>query len=425
MENTEPNMHLFFCFSQYEQKWIKKIKNAREIYKWDGEYIWRDWKNCTISITKLNTNLLLILVRKKNIQYSDYMKKNIEIKFMFNFECCEFSEPQLDYYYYDGDSNKINNNKTSTEEKNKKPIWIVKLKKESEPAEQRKECWLWEWAKDGVDLKNSNLYKLYMFLKDKQNLQFNTFIPDQRILKIETKDSGGKIVPVIYQPSNDSWRNFLRQIHCYKINNDTLEISLVFNNEELRKNRFWDSLYRKIRQILYGRIEDVETFKILLKNKKPINFRFPNIYSGNYTLKFDSVHEDKTWFFKRAPKHGIKLFYSNENHPIVFINTANHAMAEHDNNKNLWKWEYCGWENDSPIVLGNKSREEIDDILKNYSKEKIVEDTKLLLANDNISVDQTDDPIIVKKYECHIRREYLINKYLAQEILNNAFTALK
>ena len=84
--------------------------------------MWRDWENCTISITKLNTTLLLILVRKKNVQYSDYMKKNIEIKFMFNFECCEFSEPQLDYFYYeDGDSNKINNNnKTSAEEKKQK-----------------------------------------------------------------------------------------------------------------------------------------------------------------------------------------------------------------------------------------------------------------------------------------------------------------
>ena len=45
-------------------------------------------------------------------------------------------------------------------------------------------------------------------------------------------------------------------------------------------------------------------------------------------------------------------------------------MAEHDNNKNLWKWEYCGWEDDSPIVLGNKSRKEINETLKNYSKEK-------------------------------------------------------
>ena len=171
--------------------------------------------------------------------------------------------------------NKLNNNNNSNEKRRKKLRWVIKLKKESEPEKNRQECYIWELAKDDVDLKDSKLYKLYTLIQDTQKLEFNTSIPDQRILRIETNDSGNRIIPVIYQPSNDSWKNFLRQIHCYKINNNTLEISLIFNNEELRKNKFWNSFYRKIRQLLYGRLEDVETFKILLRDKKPINFKFP------------------------------------------------------------------------------------------------------------------------------------------------------
>ncbi|OQB21954.1 MAG: hypothetical protein BWY13_01101 [Euryarchaeota archaeon ADurb.Bin190] len=44
----------------------------------------------------------------------------------------------------------------------------------------------------------------------------------------------------------------------------------------------------------------------------------------------------------------------------MFINTSNHAMAEHDANRDLWKWEYLPGVMDSPVSLGSKSREKID-----------------------------------------------------------------
>jgi hypothetical protein len=44
----------------------------------------------------------------------------------------------------------------------------------------------------------------------------------------------------------------------------------------------------------------------------------------------------------------------------VFINTSNHAMAEHDANRTLWKWEYVPGVMDSPISLGSKRRAEIE-----------------------------------------------------------------
>jgi hypothetical protein len=51
-------------------------------------------------------------------------------------------------------------------------------------------------------------------------------------------------------------------------------------------------------------------------------------------------------------------------HPIIFINTSNHAMSEHDTNHRLWKWEYIAWQKDGPIEFGERSREEIDNSFK-------------------------------------------------------------
>jgi hypothetical protein len=35
-------------------------------------------------------------------------------------------------------------------------------------------------------------------------------------------------------------------------------------------------------------------------------------------------------------------------------------MAERDNNNHLWKWEYVPWLPKAPVVLGTKSRQEIN-----------------------------------------------------------------
>jgi hypothetical protein len=65
-----------------------------------------------------------------------------------------------------------------------------------------------------------------------------------------------------------------------------------------------------------------------------------------------------------TPYSGRKSIFKNnmqehENHndkiiPVIYqpaIDSWNHE---------IWKWEYTCWEKDSPVVFGNKSREEID-----------------------------------------------------------------
>ena len=66
-------------------------------------------------------------------------------------------------------------------------------------------------------------------------------------------------------------------------------------------------------------------------------------------MNADSIHGDETP--PPAPKHPIKYYFVNHQHPVVFINTSNHAMAEYDTNDRIWKWEYIPWLNDAPVKL--------------------------------------------------------------------------
>jgi hypothetical protein len=124
-----------------------------------------------------------------------------------------------------------------------------------------------------------------------------------------------------------------------------------------------DRIYSKIRHVIYGRVRDVETFKIHLvrhdeksqnhatpdtvenddkfnhgvkksnenNNNSDNHFTFENIYSGQYSIEYDTIHLDKP----PAPKRPIEYYFLNYYHPIIFVNTVNHAMGEHDNNHEI------------------------------------------------------------------------------------------
>jgi len=120
-------------------------------------------------------------------------------------------------------------------------------------------------------------------------------------------------------------------------------------------------VYETYRRFRYGRVRDVESFKILIKKNVENNrFIFKNIYSDDHTLEDDNIHGDK----ENAPERIIKYYFINHNHPVVFINTSNHAMAEHDANHHLWKWEYIPWMEHASIKYGNLTRKEIDELFK-------------------------------------------------------------
>ena len=114
------------------------------------------------------------------------------------------------------------------------------------------------------------------------------------------------------------------------------------------------------RLFFYGRIIDIESFRIypnIDQSDKPY-FTFTKIYSENFGIVEDNIHGDKE--FTIPERRSISTYFADEFHPVVFINTSNHAMAEKDNNGTLWKWEYRPFDDKSPVVFGTKSRKEID-----------------------------------------------------------------
>jgi hypothetical protein len=217
---------------------------------------------------------------------------------------------------------------------------------------------IWEWTRHDYDIRSSRVYKLY------KEIQKYVEAPPQtdNVFRVETEKIDD-VIPVIYQPAVDSLDNFLREMHCAKIVNSDgsvdVEVSLLFNNEQLRKFKLADGFYKWLRKILYGRSIDVETFKIHFAKDNPDEnyFTFEGIYSDDHDLEYDTIHSDKP---PNVPRRNIEYYYSDHFHPVVFINTSNHAMAAHDNNGNLWKWEYVPWLGGAPIILGSKTRNEIN-----------------------------------------------------------------
>ncbi len=356
-------------FSHREK--IFRIKEGR--IEWtDEKKIW-NWDRCTISVVKAPQSRegspqkkLRVVVRSNTNQNHTTVKVNrpMTLRFMLGFDIDSAHE------IHSESSHQINHSGNGDEEwSDPRERWIFQLDEN---------YWIWEWKEDGSEVTSTNVYKIreeilrllsdpdqaisgQVFnlkprsLNDKMVLDYLESSPD------ETKEL---IIPVIYHPAVDSLKNFVREIHCTQKDLDEarseVEVTLIFNNEQLRNHLIVDALYRLIRRIRYNRSEDVETFRIRIDRKDPGKncFIFENIYSLNHGLNEDSIHGDPPSGHEIL--HPISYYFVNRNHPVVFVNTSNHAMAEHDANPTLWKWEYVPGVLDSPLILGKKSRADID-----------------------------------------------------------------
>jgi len=326
-------------------KWIAKIFSKRR-FDWSEELQVWDYKNCTVAAVKIAENKLRVIIRSEKVIYSNFRKRDVKLKYMLGFDLDkEIPKPITEDYHQPPE-----HNSKHKEYGPSRPRWAIKLDDKH---------WLWQWAENGL-IEDSNIYNIYLMLKNKQSEVYTESSIFNTIGQTEIS-----VLPVIYQPAIDSWKNFLREINCFKISENEYEVTLIFNDESLRANAFFDSIYRWMRSRIYKRLEDVETFRILLNDNEPENFIFEGIYSAKYTLEHDTVHEDKRTPSGKVPKRKIKHYFGNKKSPIVFINTSNHAMAESDNNHELWKWEYLAWDENSPVLFGKKSRSQIEDSFRN------------------------------------------------------------
>jgi len=75
---------------------------------------------------------------------------------------------------------------------------------------------------------------------------------------------------------------------------------------------------------------------------------FPFIYSGNFGFHEDLIHLD---FLKPYPIREIQQYVDGYNVkiPLIFVNTSNHALAPHDNNREMPKTLFHHKTNDSTL----------------------------------------------------------------------------
>jgi hypothetical protein len=385
-------------FSHLEKEFQVVDLDFKKIFQWREDQppkMW-DWDNCTVTMAKIvGRGKVRIAIRSKTNRNSDYMGHiPVQLRFMLGIDIKSISEPYSEQYQL-APSTRTNLPRSAKDKPHKR--WVFKL-------DDR--YWIWQWAKGTVDIKSTQLYMIHQNIHnylEAANQQpslsptpppFNSKHSNVKRIRnnvfiVPIDEKLNDFVPIIYQPAVDSLKNFVREVHCAKIiNADSsidLEVSLLFNNEELRRHRLLDRVYEKIRLIIYGRTIDVETFRIHFTkvngNKLPTDksigntiidddeesnksnrrkdddyFIFEGIYSGQHDIEYDTVHLDRP----PAPKRPVEYYFLDYYHPIIFINTANHAMSEHDNNHDIWKWEYIPWVSKAPIVLGVKPRKDID-----------------------------------------------------------------
>lgn len=373
--NIDNKSEIWFTYNQKRYKvkeksrrftWVEKYCPPKKFFEWsDNPETW-DWKNCDVSVVGMKDNKVRLVVRRQKILARTSHLAGNKIKLMLGLVITKVERPKFDYYHEPPEDNV--ENKTYGPDKGR---WYIKLTNlnEEESESNITDCYLWYWS-ENENTVDQKIQKIY----DELILKQGKPIPNEKIFDVKT-DHSDKIFPVIYQSRVDALENYIRRIYWSKKGNE-IEFSIVFNDEELRRFWFLDCIYRPYRRWKYGRVKDLESFITNVENEKPTEFQFPGIYSDDYTLKDDTIHEDRTWFWAKVPKHDIKYYYSNTNHPIVFVNTSNHAMAEHDTNHQFWKWEYAAWEEDSPLLTGEKSKKDVDQMLKDEA-EKIISKNKI------------------------------------------------
>ena len=337
-------------FTVKEKKWKVGFFGK---FSWTGKEEFWDSDNCTISLARTLKDKCLVVVRSNQTKRSSFMGKEVMLRYMLGFEIFgKPSEPKTEMY--------TARNNFPNRREGPKNRWVLQLDDKH---------WIWEWAQEGVDITNSTIYSLYHEIVNELEYPSKSA---SNIFDVQVDVQDDRLIPVIYQPSVDALKNFVREVHCAKgpTNQDgsyEMEISLLFNNERLRQHGVLNSIYTVFRRLVYGRVMDLESFKILVR-KDPASdrFTFEGIYSNEEGLNADSIHGDKTP--PPAPEHPIKYYFADRHHPVVFVNTSNHAMAEDDANNRIWKWEYIPWLTDAPIKLGSKTRKEIEQSFKLHLK---------------------------------------------------------
>jgi hypothetical protein len=102
------------------------------------------------------------------------------------------------------------------------------------------------------------------------------------------------------------------------------------------------------------------------------------------------------------------------------VNTSNHALAEHDNNGERWKFEFVADDEDCSILMGSVSRENLEHTFQS-KYEVIYEIGKLIEKEDLLK----DEEIAASRCVCFAKRQYLLNERMSQELVRRALSMCK
>lgn len=300
-----------FHFSYTQEKYDEFNEHGRRYLNWTNKEETWNYKDCTITVLGHKDGTHIVMRREREGK-SSFKKSDYILKLMMGFTATDVQKN------YSNSKYELTFTVLQTMDKHHRDLKDVRI---------------WSSDKEAVE-------KLHHTIQEKMKN------PDSENIIASNSQTNTELIPVIYQPRVDAWNNFLREINIHK-ENDSYTVTLAFQGEVLRKFFLIDPFYKLFRFFRYKRTVDIETFEVI-KDK----FYFENIYSNNDTLFDDSTHNKKA-----IP---IKYYFSDENHPVIFINTSNHAMAPHDNNHDFWKWEYVPWSNTMPLKYGKKTKEETE-----------------------------------------------------------------
>ena len=325
-------------FSYKQEIYDEKKEPLRRYLEWKNkERVW-NYENCSVDVIGMDKSKARIIVRRESSGESEFMAAKYNVSLMMGFVITDFKENQTTLEF-------------DVEQNKDKQYGQAKDRKHSESEKIHREL---------KDVKITGSKNEISDISQKIKESIGNPPESTHIFSCDAK-AESKFMPVVYQPKIDAWKNFLREIN---VNSESgkHEVTLVFEDEKLRKHAIFDFIYRIFRFGVYRRTKDIERFYVDMDSKY---FTFPEIYSGDYTLFDDNIHGDKE---KEGPakEREIKYYYQDKNHPIVFVNTSNHALAPHDNNHDFWKWEYIPWKQNIPIKTGTKTKEKTDEGYKEF-----------------------------------------------------------
>ena len=133
-----------------------------------------------------------------------------------------------------------------------------------------------------------------------------------------------------------------------------IEVTSVFADED-HPDPTMDKLYDAYRLVSWGRIEDLETFFIVVDKTtgKSERLSFIELWMIRFyppsqiqPVKIQPCYSgDETWDATFGPHFRAKItsFSKYYQHPILYVNVWNHALGEKDNNQGMSKSRYDTW----------------------------------------------------------------------------------